>query len=85
MVHSKNKKRLGVVVKAYQNDDSDDSDDSFDDDDEAEKVEEGKVLIGWYSLNPKWTDKDVEVVDEESVSFSVMVCHGMVYSGISTR
>ncbi|XP_066927802.1 (E3-independent) E2 ubiquitin-conjugating enzyme UBE2O-like isoform X2 [Clytia hemisphaerica] len=60
-----NKKQLGIVTRAYYQDDE--SDDSFEDEDEEEKLEKGKVEIGWYSMNSKWNDKDTEVVNESTV------------------
>ena len=66
VIQSKDKKKLGIVVRAY--DDSDESEES-DEEEDDEKLEKGKVMVGWYSPHPKWSDKDVEVVDENAVSF----------------
>lgn len=70
VIQSKDKKHLGIVVKAYQNDDSDEySSDEEDEEEEEEKLTEGKVMIGWYSTNPRWKNKDTEVLDENKVGY----------------
>ena len=70
VIQSKDKKHLGIVVKAYQNDDSDEySSDEEDDEEEEEKLTEGKVIIGWYSTNPRWSNEDTEVLDEDKVGW----------------
>lgn len=66
VIVTKDKKKIGIVLKAHRDDESDESEDSFDED-EDEKIEEGKVMIGWYSSNPRWNDEDTSVVDENTV------------------
>ena len=68
VIQSKDKKHLGIVVRAYQNDDSDGfSSDDMEEEEDEEKLSEGKVMIGWYSTNSKWSSKDTEVIDENKV------------------
>lgn len=66
-MRSKDGRHFGIVVRAYQNDESDEFSSDEDDLDEEEKVSEGKVMIGWYSSNPRWNNKDTEVIEEEKV------------------
>ena len=67
VIQSKDKKHIGIVVKAYQNDDSEYSSDEEDEEEDEEKLTEGKVMVGWYSTNPKWSNRDTEILDEDKV------------------
>ena len=75
VIKSKDKKKVGIVLKTARNDDSDSEDLSTDEDDD-EKVEVGKVMVGWYTQHAKWTNEDeVAIVDEESVCFINLKTH----------
>jgi len=67
VIRSKDKKKIGIVIRTAHDDDDSESSDS-ETEDEDEKLEPGKVMVGWYSMNTKWNDEtEVKVVDEKSI------------------
>ena len=67
MVQSKDKKKIGIVVKTTRDDDSDEDSDSSEF--EEDKVKEGHIMVAWYKTNNRWNDDDeVKVVNEDAVS-----------------
>lgn len=68
VIQLKSSKKLGIVIKTCRDDESSD-DDSIMSDEEDDKVEPGKVMVGWYNMKSRWNDgEEVEIVDESSVS-----------------